>query len=468
MNLSATAKSHLRLIQELAKPEPIFLVGGAVRDLLVEREVEDLDLVVARNAVVLASKFARAVKGALVVLDQKLDIARVVTNRTKVYDFAGFRGRDLQEDLRLRDFTLNAIAVELAACLEDRLELIDPLDGKVDLEQGIIRTTNPSAFLDDPLRLLRAFRFAAMFDFQLEPTTADQIRRDAALLTRSAPERIKVELAKMLAFPQATPHFQAMIEHGLGEALFPELGLLGIGFNRCAQGNTAIRAMADVETWLNLPELWAATSAIAPRSPRLQIPYPWLLKLGALVSCLPLDCQQEATAQARTPAKTMIDTVRSLAQRLRFSSGETEFLMMLLNNFADPISWFQAETLPSELDRDLYRLFYRSKNYIASILGLTAVHLTAMHHEHARTALQRYAEYADQVLVRLESVILPRLAQTAMLNGRELQAWGLAPGPRMGKILAQVQEAIAVGEIATRQDVELFARGLIERQGNES
>ena len=183
---------------------PAHLVGGAVRDGLMGRTTTDVDIVLDGDAHESAVTIADSLYGHVVSLDTDRDMARVVIGSESsrvVVDLARQTGGSLDADLRRRDFTVDAIAVDLGSAVAGQWDLIDPLDGSGDVQAGIIRAVSDSVFRDDPLRLLRAARLAAETGFSIDPGTRSLIRRDAALLIESAPERVREELLRTLAAP---------------------------------------------------------------------------------------------------------------------------------------------------------------------------------------------------------------------------------------------------------------------------
>jgi poly(A) polymerase len=137
-----------------------------------------------------------------------------------VYDFAPLMGPSIEEDLCRRDFTINALAMELRAL---EMELIDPLHGRDDLRKGKIRACGPASFDNDPLRLMRAIRFSAELDFSIEEKTWNDLCGKAPLLNRAASERIRGELFRILAAPSSTPYLLKLVESGLWREIFPQI-----------------------------------------------------------------------------------------------------------------------------------------------------------------------------------------------------------------------------------------------------
>ena len=213
-----SAHPELEAVYDVAAPERVFLVGGAVRDLLLRRERTDIDLVVIGDAATLATAL-----GAEVVEHERFATAKlrldghevdIATAREEVYERPGalptvVPAATIEADLGRRDFTINAMALPLRG--EQRL--IDPLDGHPDLEGGLLRVLHRRSFVDDPTRALRAARYAARFGFALEEKT-ETLLRDADLATVSA-DRRNIELLRLAAEPEAVRGFGLLAEWGL-------------------------------------------------------------------------------------------------------------------------------------------------------------------------------------------------------------------------------------------------------------
>ena len=214
------AYPELDTVEKAAAGQPVYLVGGAVRDLLLGRARGDIDLVVEGEAAGLAAKLGAAVieherfATAKVRLDgHEVDIASA---RSETYAEPGALptvtpAAGIEADLARRDFTINAIAIPLAG----GAALIDPHDGRADLEAGLLRVLHPRSFADDPTRALRAARYAARFGFELEPQTAELVR--AANLGTVSADRRDADLLRLAAEPKAARGFELLAEWGLIE-----------------------------------------------------------------------------------------------------------------------------------------------------------------------------------------------------------------------------------------------------------
>lgn len=212
------AYPELAAVRDAAAGEPVYLVGGAVRDLLLGRGRSDIDLVVVGDATALAARLGadpiehERFATAKVELDgHEVDIA---TARTETYSEPGAlpevaTANEIEADLRRRDFTINAMALPLSG----EPQLIDPHGGHADLEAGLLRVLHPGSFVDDPTRALRAARYAARFGFGLEADT-ETLLRATDLETISA-DRRRAELLRLAAEPEATRGFRLLAEWSL-------------------------------------------------------------------------------------------------------------------------------------------------------------------------------------------------------------------------------------------------------------
>jgi len=210
---------ELSAVREAAE-QPVFLVGGAVRDLLLGRGRSDLDLVVVGNADDLASRL-----GAEVVSHERFATAKVsldghqvdiATARSEGYSHPGSLPvveptNNVEADLARRDFTVNAMAIPL----DGESQLIDPHGGQGDLAAGLLRVLHQGSFEDDPTRALRAARYAARFGFELEPETAELLR--AADLSTVSADRRDAELLRLAGETEAPRGFALLAQWGLVE-----------------------------------------------------------------------------------------------------------------------------------------------------------------------------------------------------------------------------------------------------------
>ncbi|HOC38555.1 MAG TPA: hypothetical protein PLG17_00025 [Thermodesulfobacteriota bacterium] len=218
----------LRALHQLAQAShcAVYLVGGAVRDLLRGISPEkDFDVVTAENPKHLARLFSRSVSGTFVPLSEVPPNYRVVAHcqeqRIEV-DFAAFRGKTLTEDLLLRDFSINAISLSLADLFDtEEPILLDPTGGIADLQAGVLRVTSVRSFDDDPLRVLRAVRIARMCHLSLHQDTMSEIVTKQKRLKGIAIERIRSEFFKAIEGPDAPTTMTLLEKLGILDTVMP-------------------------------------------------------------------------------------------------------------------------------------------------------------------------------------------------------------------------------------------------------
>ena len=216
---------------------PCYLIGGYVRDLILKRPSKDIDVVVVGSGITIAESFTKRLgKGSHLSVFKNFGTAQVKRGKIEV-EFVGARKESyrresrnpiveegtLEDDQNRRDFTVNALAISLNA--ETFGELIDPFGGLVDMQSKLLRTPlDPDiTFSDDPLRMLRAIRFATQLDFTIEPLTFQAIARNRERIAIISKERIVDELNKIMKSKRPSIGFMLLDQTGLLELIFPEL-----------------------------------------------------------------------------------------------------------------------------------------------------------------------------------------------------------------------------------------------------
>jgi len=191
-----------------------YLVGGTVRDLLLNREIKDLDFAIKGETIELAREFSKKIEGSFVLLDEHFSIGRVVKDNVTI-DFSQLRGGSIEADLSERDFTINAMAVPLSMD-----KVIDPFEGMGDIKNKIIRMVNEENLKTDPLRILRAYRFHATLEFDIDKETREVLKKFAYLMKITAKERIKEELWKIFSVERSYKTIKLIIEDDIFKSLF--------------------------------------------------------------------------------------------------------------------------------------------------------------------------------------------------------------------------------------------------------
>lgn len=481
--------------------QELYLVGGAVRDMLLGRPSPDLDFAVPANAIPLARKVANALDADYVTLDQEHDTGRVIhtaeNGRRTYLDFASFRGRTLEEDLRDRDFTINALACDL------RVEaILDPLEGAADLRAKRIRACLPTSLGDDPVRVLRGVRQAAAFGFQIEKETREWMRQAAPQLGRISPERQRDELFKMLDGPKPDAALRALEMLGVLPHFLPELtALKGVtqspphihdvwthtlavlqhldGILAALDANYNADSTNDLFTGLLTLRIGRyreqiaqhfATPLTVERSVRA------LLFFTALYHdvCKPQTRSVEEGGRIRFFDHDVqgAELAAGRAQALRLSTDEVHRLRsVILNHMRFHFHTSRMDgTGQSPSRRAIYRFFRESGSAGVELVLLGLADLRATQGPNltqktwtaaldvARSLLENYFEKPQ------ETIAPPRL-----LDGHDLmRTLDLKPGPTVGEALEAIREAQATGKVSTRAEALDFGKRWLEEQHNSS
>lgn len=208
------------------KPEnKVYMVGGMVRDILMNRPVHDIDLSYCGNVRDYAKRVADFLEASFFMLNQKFQTARIIykslAGEKRWIDIVATRENNILVDLAYRDFTVNAIAIDL----RDRTKMIDPLKGAMDLKRNILQICSKSSLENDPIRILRAIRLAVQFKWKISSQTLDAIKNSASMLMSVSSERKRDELFRIFDLPNADTAIRLLLHFKLLEYCIPEFNL---------------------------------------------------------------------------------------------------------------------------------------------------------------------------------------------------------------------------------------------------
>jgi tRNA nucleotidyltransferase/poly(A) polymerase len=482
---------------------PAWLVGGYVRDRLLGRPSHDLDLIVPTGGIALAQMAARTFGGAFFVLDESRDVGRAIlrsgAGETLEVDVARLREPELLADLSLRDFTVNAIAVDISAAaegVEGWGRVIDPFEGREDLVRRRLRAVSEGAFIDDPLRMLRAVRQAVELGFSLEEATYSLIRRDAPLLAAVAAERARDELVRVIAAPGAWQHLRLLADLDLLPHVLPEIsatvGVLQSPPHYQDVFDHTRSVMAHLEGIYDL--LWPKAGYRRPSSPAddptVIAPAAVWDELGEALAPFTADlrahlAQPLSASQSRRtwlpwaalthdwgkPAMRTVDPagrvrflehdhwgallVERRGQALKLSSDEVTYISGLADAHMRP-GLLAHDYPPSR--RAIYH-FYRDVAdsgpdcALLSLADYLATRAAQIEPEHWRRRLGVAVALLHAYFRERDD----RVAPPALLNGRQIMAeFGLKPGPQIGELLEGLREAQAVGEVTSLDEARAW------------
>ncbi len=452
---------------------PAWLVGGAIRDRELGRSTADLDVVVEGDPARAAAAVARAAgRAACFALSEEFGAWRVVARDSSwQVDVEPLRGGSLEADLALRDFTVNAIAEPIAGG-----EPIDPLGGLADLRARRLRMVAPSAFAEDPLRVLRLARVAVELELEPEADTLLAAGAHAAGLESCSPERVFVELRRIVGAHHALRGLALMGELGATGVVLPELeALRGVEQNRFHHSDVYGHTMEVLEWTVAL----TSAAAIDPLEPD-SVLGPHRAELAALLAepladgmtrgdalrwgALMHDAAKPLTREVRAGGRVTFighdergaQLAREVLRRLRSSERLRAHVAALVRQHLR-LGFLVHEPQPLSR-RTVFGYLNRCSPVEVDVTLLSIGDRLATRGDRAQESIDAHLAVARGLLadaLRWRSDGPP----APLLRGDELaEALGIDTGPRVGELLAELSEARYAGEIATREQALAFAR----------
>ncbi len=486
-------------IRDILPSQEIYLVGGAVRDMLLQRSSPDLDFALPSHGVALARRVANTLNADFMVLDAERDTGRVIVSNsdgTRTFlDFATYRGKDLEEDLRARDFTMNAIAFDLHA-----QTLIDPLNGASDLRAKLIRACSGTSLSDDPVRILRAIRQAAAFEFKIELDTRKAMKQAAHLLPNISSERQRDELFKMLEGPKPDASIRALEMLGVLPYLLPELpALKGVEqspphmydvwehtLNLLAHLENILAALVPGYGADDTNDLF--TSLLTLRIGRFREQFvrhfadslntDRSVRAALFFAALYHDIQKPATKSVDVAGRIRFfdhdvrgaEVAEERAQAFNLSNDEVERIRSIVKNHMR-FHFFtgRLQNDKQEPSRKAIYRFFRDAGEAGVdlvLLGLADLRGTQGH----TLTQEMWTAALDIALILLENYWekpQETISPPRLLNGNELMSeLSLEPGPIIGQILEAIREGQATGKIENREQALAFAREQLKNAEN--
>ena len=474
-----TFLSHLSSLS----PKPIYLVGGSVRDLLTGvADIKDVDLLMPSGSEDVARSFAEAIGGSFFFLDEERRITRVVKHEAGEliqFDFTNVEGRDLNADLARRDFTMNAMAVDLRAFIRTRTldGLIDLFGGREDVRRKLIRAANPQVLDDDPLRLLRAVRFAASLGFTIEEKTAEELRLRADLVAKPSPERVRDEFFQVLSQRRAGSSIMLLESLGFLKRLLPELDALtgfAPGWHHQFDVRThSLKAAAHLDDVLD--DLGGISPGHAPEVLlHLDGPFEQFVprKAALRFACLLHDIgKPESFTQDEAGAVHFFghdgvgaEKVKEACARFRLSRDAGSAVAKLIKHHMRLFHLSTPGGGPSK--RALYRYCRDAGDALPESV------LLAIADSRATAEVMEAADFLDTE--KTAGVVLDyyyakylKTEAKPLVTGKDLVALGMRPGPGFREVLDEVRELQAEGALTTREEALEYIKKLLIRGKNE-
>lgn len=423
----------LELFIDFAEKEGIvdnaFIVGGAVRDILLGKGLKDIDIAIKGDALNIAKKFAEEINASFVLLDKEFGIARVVKDN-RFIDICLIRGNTIYDDLADRDITMNAMAIPLKESYElrvmsyesknsklqtsnSKLFIIDPYDGRNDLANKIIRMVSEENLIKDPLRILRIYRFAAALKFSIEDNTINAAERLAPLITSAAIERIAEELRHIVRLDDSYKIMKALID-------------------------TRILAYILPEVRINSLKLYKTTEEILSNPSN---------NLQSLIKDFETDYRKiclKLSTLFHAP-----DIAKQSAIRLKMSRKEVEFIYkMALNRNKILNSYKEMQGMVDETKIIGLLKTFRDDVYPLIILAIAQE--------------PSVIDFCKEVVSFYGNVFKPRAALLPIITGDDLiNTFNLKPSPLFKKILTTIENMVLEGKITSKEKALKIANKML-------
>ena len=464
-----------------------YLVGGAIRDALLGRPTNDVDLAVAGDARPIGSRLASMLRGRLVPLDEARQIVRVVVPGPEGASFLDLKslGNGILDDLRQRDFTVDAMALPLAGEPSGWSQgmVVDPFGGMQDLRAGVIRCVALSVFRADPARLLRGPRLAAQLGFDIDVDTERQIRNDAHLVATVAAERVRDEFLKLLAQPDATASLRKLDGLGLLGQVIPELEeARGVSQPKEHYWDVfyhMVETPGQVErVALEKRPGEGFAEDMVPRFDAMREHFGeefsdghtrlTLVKLAGLLH----DIAKPATRTVEPSGRIRFldhhtqgaETSARALKRLRLSRRGVEHVRLMVQHHLRPGQLAHRDELPTP--RAVYRYYRDVGGAAIDTLYLNmADYLAARGQNLGRQEWSERCRVIEHILTRGGEQQAPESLPKLVTGHDIMDSLSLDPGPRIGELLDIVSEAQATGEVSTHEEALQLVKANLDSGG---
>lgn len=437
---------------------PCYTVGGYVRDLFLDRHSKDIDFVTVGNGIEVAQAVARSLgRGAHLAVFKNFGTAQVKYKGEEL-EFVGARRESyshnsrkpivedgtLDDDLARRDFTINAMAMSVNEA--NFGELIDPYNGQGDLDRRLIRTPlDPDiTFSDDPLRMMRAIRFATQLDFTIYPPTLDAIARNAGRITIISRERVMDELMKIMASPRPSTGWILLQKTGLLRLIFPELDRL--------RGVETVNGRGHKDNFFHTMQV---LDNVASKSDNVWLRWGALLHDVAKPVTKRWDDKLGWTFHNHNfiGAKMLPRIFREMKFPL---NDKMKYVQKLVELHMRPIALVEEEVT----DSAVRRLLFDAGDDIDDLMTLCEADITSKNQEKVRRFLDNFA-LVRRKLVELEEKDRIRNFQPPVTGEEIMATFAIGPSREIGIIKEAIKNAILDGVIPNEH--EAARRLMIEK-----
>lgn len=454
MKINLTQNKNFKLFKIISKVaqennQTVYIVGGYVRDLLMQRKAPtDIDFVTEQSGIELAKAVGKELGdlkvsvfktyGTAMIKYQDLDLEFVGARKESYNEDSrkpAVETGTLEDDQKRRDFTVNALAISLNA--ENFGELIDPFNGREDMQNKILRTPLEPAqtYSDDPLRMMRAIRFASVLHFNIEKNSLEAIKQEAERIKIVSMERIMVEFNKIMLSEKPSVGLKLMEETTLLEKIIPEL--------------TALKGIEEVEGQTHKDNFWHTLEVVDNISKNTDNLW---LRWAALLHDI-----------GKAPTKKFVEKigwtfhgheflgskmVKNLFTRLKLPLGtDMKYVQKMVKLSSRPIALIDDGTS----DSALRRLLFDAGEDLEDLFTLCKADITTKNSS-KQEKFKKNFEYVAKKIKEVEEKDHVRNFQPPISGEEIMEMFQLKPGREIGILKEKVKEAILEGEIANNKD----------------
>ena len=453
----------------------VYVVGGYIRDILLKKKSLDIDLVVSGKAESFAKKLAKKINGKCFILHSDLQVYRVavINNPDLEYiDISLMQGKNIEDDLSRRDFTINALAVKIENFDNIKKNVIDCFDGIKDLKKKEIKVVSKKVFNDDPLRMLRAFRFASEYNFKISKETLSLIKKSSSKIITVAGERIKNELFRILNNKKSSQYIAVIDECGLLEKMFPVITKMkksaknfyyhpkGL-FQHCFQTYEALEKI-----FIKLDKYFPQSKDILEQ--HLNEPFSEnvnkknLLKFIAVFhDCAKPECAKRMDNKMRFLGHEELGAKKTaqIMKELKMSNKEIEFAKAIISEHMRPSNLAKSEVITNRAQMRLFRDIKENTPYLL---------ILAMSDWHSYKTLKKKI-YSPKVLKQQEKSVAKLILgyydfvnnkpKDKIIDGNVLmKELKLKPGKIIGELLQYINNAYEEGRIKDKTQALKYAK----------
>ena len=443
----------ISFLRKFKNRKDFYLTGGSVRALFTSEEIVDLDLTLKEDVISLVVFAKKFLNYHFVPLAPELGIYRLAKNKNTI-DFTSFRGETIEEDLKKRDFTFNAMAIPISSLFENKFLIIDPFLGYKDLKEKIIRIIAEENIIEDPLRILRGYRFFAYGFGEIESNTRKLFRIHKSKINRCAKERILQELSYILTSSKTFETFKLMDEDSILKELFPYIektkGIPQPSFHHLDVGDHLFESLKWAEEILKNPKTYLG---IEIREKIKEKDFIISVKLASLFHDLgkayTYEIKDRITFYGHE--KVSAELFKEMAEKLRFKRDLIDRIYILIKNHMRPFHLLN-EKKKGRLTLRAKRNLLRDVPYLEDLFIVCMADSLASQGPDKEPDYERYLIAFFNELFELREQLEKESKKKRLITGKDLIELGFKPGPIFREILQDIELQVLEKKLNSKEE----------------